>query len=96
MTRVALERLGYPYSPMELVKIAERIAAGLAHRLVPGQLQENTRYICSEYVAACYQAIGITIRPDKQGFIAPADIASDPKVNAVLSLAPDVAVQATM
>jgi len=89
LTRVALERLGCPYSPAELVKIAERIAAGLIGRTLPGQLNENGRYICSEYVAMCFQSIGISILPDKEGFMAPGDIARDPKVDAVSALTPD-------
>jgi hypothetical protein len=89
LSRVALERLGCPYSPMELVKIAERIAAGLVGRVLPGQLSENGRYICSEYVAMCFQSIGISILPDKEGFMAPGDIARDPNVAAVMALTPD-------
>lgn len=89
LTRVALERLGCPYSPGELVKIAERIAAGLVGRVLPGELTENGRYICSEYVAMCFQSIGLTILPDKEGFMAPGDIARDSKVVAVMALTPD-------
>ncbi len=90
LTEVALERLGYPYSGAELIKIAERICDRLEGRTAAGLLSENGRYICSEYVAMCYQQIGIDIRPDKEGFMAPADIADDPNVDGVFSIVPDV------
>jgi hypothetical protein len=89
LTAVALERLGYPYSAGELVKISERIAARLVGRTLPGELSENAQFICSEFVAMCYQTLGLTIRPDKEGFMAPADIASDANIDGVYSIAPD-------
>jgi hypothetical protein len=89
LTDVALERLGYPYSYGELVKISERICAHLVGRTLPGELSENAKFICSEFVAACYQTLGLTILPDKEGFMAPADIASDPNVVGVYSIGPD-------
>lgn len=91
MTRVALDRLGYPYSTVELARIAERIVARIAGTVIPGQLKEDDAYICSEYVAMCYQALGIAIQPDPDGFLAPADIANDPKVFAVHALTNDIA-----
>jgi hypothetical protein len=89
MTQFAIDRLGYPYATAELVKIGMRIAAGLAGMTLPGELQPENAYVCSEYVANCYKAMGIALAPDKGGFIAPADIAEDPKVQAVLALCPD-------
>ena len=89
MTAFALDRLGDPYSPAELVKIAERIAAGIAGITLPGRLEPKNGFICSEYVAKCYEVIGLPLAPDKEGFIAPADIANDPEVYAVYSLVPD-------
>jgi hypothetical protein len=38
----------------------------------------------------CYQTLGLTIRPDKEGFMAPADIASDANIDGVYSIVPDV------
>ena len=90
MTRVALDRLGYPYSVEELARIAERIAARIIGKIIPGQLQESDAYICSEYVAMCYKAMGIQIVPDKDGFLAPADIANDPNVYAVHAITSDI------
>lgn len=92
MTDFAVDRLGYPYSPTELVRIGLRIAAGLAGQDLPGVLAPKNAYVCSEYVAGCLQAVGLNIVPDKKGFIAPADIANDPEVKALLSLVHDAEV----
>lgn len=89
MTGFALDRLGYPYSPAELAAIAARIVAGVAGLTLPGRLDPKNGYICSEYVAKCYEALGISLAPDREGFIAPADIANDPGMTAVYSLVPD-------
>lgn len=94
MTGFALDRLGYPYSPAELAAIAARIVAGVAGLTLPGRLDPKNGYICSEYVAKCYEAMGIALAPDREGFIAPADIANDPGVFAVYSVTPDVAADA--
>ena len=53
MTEFAIDRLGYPYNAAEIAKIGLRIAAGLAHVTLPGELQPTTSFICSEYVAGC-------------------------------------------
>lgn len=90
MTRFALDRVGFPYSFQELHHIALRIVLGMAGRIESGRLQLGNGFICSEYVAKCFGAIGIELAPGKEGFIAPADIAADPKVRAVYSLRPDV------
>lgn len=89
MTQFAIDRLGYPYSAEELMKIGLRIAAGLAGKTLSSELEPRNAYVCSEYVAKCFDAIGIDLAPDRLGFIAPADIANDPKIRAVLSLRPD-------
>lgn len=89
MTEFALDRVGFPYSFQELHQIALRIVLGMAGKIESGRLQLGTGFICSEYVAKCFDAIGIELAPDREGFIAPADIAADPKVRAVYSLKPD-------
>ncbi len=89
MTRFAIDHLGYPYSPAELVRIASRIALGLADIELPGELQPTSAYICSEFVAKCYEAVGIELAPDKRGFMAPADIAADPNIQTLMALCPD-------
>jgi len=85
----ALDRLGYPYGTDELIDIAKRIAAGMVGEILKGEVSSDTSFICSQYVAWCYKTVGITLQPDPKGFVAPADIANDPKVVPLLSLAPD-------
>ena len=90
MTQFALDRVGFPYSFQELHQIALRIALGIAGLAPKGRLNPQNQFICSEYVAKCLEVIGVEIAPDQEGFIAPADIANDSKVEAVFSLMPDV------
>ncbi len=40
-------------------------------------------------MAKCYQELGILLAPDTEGFLAPADIADDPKIPPVLSIRHD-------
>ena len=73
MMTFAVDRLGYPYSTKELLQIGIRIAAGMMGHDLPGEAGGGNSYICSEYVARCYSALGITLATDKEGFIAPGD-----------------------
>ena len=86
MTRLgeaAIDRIGDRFAPGEVLKIAARIAFGRAGREMPKFLGPRDEFICSEYAAACLQAVGIEIAWDGRGFIAPADFAKDPKVRAI-------------
>ena len=83
MSQFAVDRFGAPFSGLEVLKIFTRIVLGrLRIRLAP-MLQPEDEYICSEYAAACYERVGIKIPWDGLGFIAPADFAADPKIEAV-------------
>jgi hypothetical protein len=90
MTRFGIDHLGYPYSPEELIKIAARITLGLAGVTLHSQLHPVNSYICSEFVAKCYEAVDIKLAPDVEGFMAPADIAADPNIMPVVALCPDL------
>jgi hypothetical protein len=79
----AADRLGAPFSSGEIAKIALRIAAAGLGMKMPRQLLPDDEFICSEYLAECYRHIGIEIRWDGRGFIAPADFAKDAKVEAI-------------
>jgi hypothetical protein len=50
---------------------------------MPKFLGAKDAFICSEYAARCFAAVGIEIEWDGRGFIAPASFASDPKVKAI-------------
>ena len=79
----AIDRFGDPFAPGEILKIATRIALGRLDRPMPRSMIARDEYICSEYVAACFQKVGIELVWDGRGFIAPADFALDPKVKAI-------------
>jgi len=82
----AISRLGDPFAPGEILKIATRVAVGKLGRDMPKMLGPKDEFICSEYVAKCYAAVGIEIAWDGLGFIAPSTIASDPKVKAIAQI----------
>jgi hypothetical protein len=83
MAAFAFERLGDRFSPREIAKIGLRIALGRLNRRMPRSLGAKNEYICSEYVARCFETIGLEIPWDGLGFVAPADIANAPRVEAV-------------
>ena len=66
---------GDKYSREDIFKIATRIATSEIGIHENGLVKENNRYICSEYVYACFKAVGIDLPYDPRGFIAPATIA---------------------
>ena len=79
----AVDRFGQPFAGGEILKIALRICVGTLNRKMPKMLGPKDEYICSEYAAKCFAAVGIDIEWDGLGFIAPADFANDPKVRAL-------------
>lgn len=83
LSQHAVDLLGYPYNTNEILAIAARIGMGAFgfDNTSPEIISENA-LICSEYVAICYQSIDITIDYNQEGFIAPADFAHSPKVQA--------------
>jgi hypothetical protein len=79
----AVDKFGDRFAPMEILKIATRICVGRMGRPMPTSLGAKDEYICSEYAAKCFEAVGIEILWDGRGFIAPASFANDPKVKAI-------------
>ncbi len=79
----AVDRFGEKFSGVEIARIALRICLGSAHRKMPKFAGPKDAFICSEYVAKCFERIGVAIDWDGLGFIAPADFARDPKVSAI-------------
>jgi hypothetical protein len=77
ITEFGFDDLGHPYATADIAHIAARIAAGAIgvkdHRALepkPGV------YICSEFVDACVQQIGLKVSSCNYGFVAPADVAA--------------------
>jgi hypothetical protein len=79
----AVDRLGSPFSRTEVARIGARILFDRTGRKTPKRLEPKGAYICSEYVAKCFEAAGVEIAWDGKGFMAPADIAGDPQVKAL-------------
>jgi hypothetical protein len=86
MNAFAFDRLGDRFSNRETAKIALRIACGRLNLRMPRILGADDEYICSEYVARCFAAIGLPIPWDGLGFVAPGDFAQDPRIEAVAQI----------
>lgn len=77
----AASRLGYSYDNDEIAKIAARILASvIGFRATKKELSHDEEYICSEFVHRCYKEVGISIKHNKKGFIAPSDFSRDKKM----------------
>ena len=79
----AIDQLGDPFDPAEVLRIAARVALGRLDQKTPQMMKPRGEYICSEYVAACFEQIGVRPPWDGRGFIAPCDFAADPDVSAI-------------
>jgi hypothetical protein len=79
----AVDRFGDPFAPIEIVRIGLRVAFGRLDRETPKSLGPRKEFICSEYVARCFERVGVAIEWDGRGFIAPCDFADDPRISAI-------------
>ena len=79
----AVNAMGDRFSPMEIARIGARIALGRLDVHMPRAISSRNEFICSEYVAQCFKAVGIDIEWDGLGFIAPGDFALDSRIDAV-------------
>ncbi len=88
LAQYAVDYFGYPYDKDEIVKIAARIMAAKVPFTAKQRkkIAPDEEFICSEYVARCYEQVGISVKWDKLGFIAPADFAEDPDIELVAVL----------
>lgn len=86
MAGFAFDRLGDRFSKAEVGKIALRIALGRFDARLHPSLQAKNEFICSEYVARCLAEVGLEVSWDGLGFIAPADFAADPQIDAVAQI----------
>jgi len=86
MAKFAFDHLGCRFAAGEIAKIGFRIAEAKfrgEHHKMPKILIPEDEFICSEFVAAAFQAAKVKIPWDGLGFIAPADFADDPKIEAI-------------
>ena len=84
----AVNRISYPYDNDEIAKITARIIASyLGFNKKESKVFKRARvFICSEYVWECYQQLGICIKHDSRGFIAPTDSAKAEEVTLLAEL----------
>jgi len=87
MSGFAFDRLGAPFSPAEIMRIGLRILMGRLGRNMPRPLTRREEFICSEYVAGCFQSLDLDIPWDGLGFLAPANIAAHDDIQAVAQVA---------
>ncbi|MDF3835446.1 hypothetical protein P3W85_21165 [Cupriavidus basilensis] len=88
LSRYAVDQFGYPYDKDEIAKIAARILASKVP-FTPNQMKKiepDREFICSEYVARCYEQAGVGVEWNRLGFIAPSDFAADPNFDLVAVL----------
>jgi hypothetical protein len=86
MANFAFDHLGCRFAAGEIAKIGFRIAEAKfmgEHHKMPKMLIPDDEFICSEFVAAAFKAAKVTIPWDGLGFIAPADFANAPMIQAL-------------
>jgi hypothetical protein len=80
MLQFAVDQFGSAYNRQEIVRIAARI---LGNSLQPPVSRHKAaplrEFICSEYVAACFEQAGIALAGGDRGYVTPADFA-DPRL----------------
>jgi len=85
LVQYAVEWFGHSYDKDEIAKIAARILSSKIP-FTPDQrnkIKPDREFICSEYVARCYGAVGIPVKWNQLGFVAPSDFAADPNFELV-------------
>jgi len=50
------------------------------------KIEPDREFICSEYVARCYEHVGLDIQWNQLGFVAPSDFAADANFDLVAVL----------
>ena len=86
MAAFGFDRLGDRFSNAEAAKVALRILLGRLETRLHRSLGPKDEFICSEYVARCLKAVGLEVPWDGKGFVAPADFAADPRIDAVAQI----------
>lgn len=77
LARFGIDTLTRPYDNAEIAHILARVTLGL------GKRHEDTSYICSELVYACFAHAGLVFHYDKRGFISPENIWVDERLGLV-------------
>jgi hypothetical protein len=82
----AFSRLGDRFAGGEILRIGLRIALGRLDVRLPPSLGPRDAFICSEFVAKCFEQAKVEVPWDGLGFIAPSDFAADPEVLAIAQI----------
>ncbi len=88
LAQYAVDQFGYPYDKDEIAKIAARILASKVPftKKQMKKIEPDREFICSEYVARCYEQVGLDIQWNQLGFVAPSDFAADKNFDLVAIL----------
>ena len=82
----AFGQLGDKFAGVEIAKIGLRIVLSKLAVRLPPSLGPKDEFICSEYVAKCFEHAGLEIPWDGLGFVAPGDFALCPEIKAVAQI----------
>lgn len=84
LTGKAIDLLGHQYDAPEIMRILRKSLKSIIWKDPdkPVPPEEDSFYICSEYVFECFQECGITLNHN-HAYVTPADIATDDKVRAI-------------
>ncbi|WP_306590385.1 hypothetical protein [Geothrix sp. 21YS21S-4] len=88
LAQYAVDQFGYPYDKDEIAKMAARILASKVPftKKQLKKIEPDREFICSEYVAQCYEQVDLEVQWNQLGFIAPSDFAADPNFDLVAVL----------
>ena len=88
LAQYAVDLFGYPYDKDEIAKIAARILASKVPftKKQLKKIEPDREFICSEYVARCFEHVGLPVQWNQLGFVAPADFAGDPDFDLIAVL----------
>lgn len=88
LAQYAVDQFGYPYDKDDIAKIAARILASKIPftKKQLKKIEPDREFICSEYVARCYEHVGLDVQWNQLGFVAPSDFAADTNFDLVAVL----------
>lgn len=76
ITEVAMDRIGDPYSILDLVCIGLHYAIRTP---LPKERRTKHTFVCSQYVAHCYSAVGLDLAPERSDIgTTPEDLSRSP------------------
>ena len=84
MLQFAVDQFGSAYNRQDIMRIAARVLGGALQPNTPPSKQPQAReFICSEYVAACFEQAGVPLTPGHCGYVTPGDFANPNQVDLI-------------